>query len=208
MKRITILLAAAGAAAALAAGSLGAGAKGGATATPFTFYLTHYALLGSDPNSPTGVRYQSSGHPSARAANGSTIALTGKGGWNPAAGSARGGGTYTVTSKAGSVSARGTWRATSFVSFVQLPGWWGIKGFKELGWQGPTGSASYSGFLTLNVELSPLGKGVLKLWCLMPAVPKQGDHISDGLTLTGPKLHFTNYHEQEKSLEGVMFYGS
>lgn len=214
MKRIAILVALVGAAAAFAANSSGADAredaadKKGATATPFTFYLTHYVLLGSDPNNPTGVRYKNSGHPSAKAPNGSTIALTGKGGWNPAAGSARGGGNYTVTNKAGAVTARGTWRATRFVSFLQLPGWWGIADFEELGWQGPPGSASYSGFLNLHVELSGLGKGVLKLWCLMPGVPKPPGHVADGLSLTGPKLRFTDFREQEKSMEGVMFYGS
>jgi hypothetical protein len=209
MRSIAILVALAGAAAALAVWSSGASAReGGMAATPFTFYLTHYVLLGSDPNNPTGVRYENSGRPSAKAANGSTITLTGKGGWNPAEGSASGGGTYTVTNKTGAVTARGTWRATKFASFLQLPGWWGIQDFKEAGWQGPPGSASYSGFLTLNVEVSGLGKGVLKLWCLMPGVPKPAGHVSDGLSLTGPKLRFTDFREQEKSMEGVMLYGS
>lgn len=214
MRRIVILIGVAGAAVALtvsssgAAASQGAAAKNGTTATPFTFHLTHYVLLGSDPNNPTGVRYEDGGRPSAKSGNGSTITLTGRGGWNPAAGSARGGGTYTITNSSDTVIERGTWRAKKFVSFLQLPGWWGIEGFKELGWQGPPGSASYSGFLTLNVELSGLGDGVLKLWCLMPGVPKPAGHVSDGLSLTGPKLRFTDFREQEMSMEGVMFYGS
>lgn len=202
MKRIAILLAAVGAAT-LATGSLAAHTTTGATATPYTFYLTHYVLLGSNPNKPIGVRYQDNGQPSAKAADGSTIALTGKGGWNPAAGSATGGGTYTVTSKAGAVTAHGTWQASSFSSFMQLPGWW-PKGFKELGWQGPAGSPSYSGILTLNVQLSGLGTGVLKLYCLMPGTPKPPGFATDGLVLTGPKLHFA---KQVQSYEGVMFYG-
>jgi hypothetical protein len=175
----------------------------GATATPFTFYLTHYVLLGSDPNKPTGVRYENTGHPSAKAADGSTIALAGKGGWDPAAATATGGGTYTVTSKAGAVTGHGTWQASSFVSFMQLRGWW-PNGFKEVGWQGPRGSASYSGILALNVQLSGLGTGVLKLYCLMPGTPKPPGFATDGLTLTGPKLHYT---KQVQSYEGVMFYG-
>lgn len=204
MKRIAILLAAAGVAAALATGSLGAHARHQASAMPFTFYLTHYTLLGSDPNKPTGVHYGNNGRPSAKAADGSTVALTGKGGWDPSAGTATGGGTYTITSKAGKVTAHGTWKAKSFGSFLQLPGWW-PKGFVEKGWQGRPGSASYSGILTLNVKLTGRGPGVLKLYCLMPGTPKPAGHATDGLVLTGPKLHFT---KQIQSYEGVMYYSS
>lgn len=214
MKRIGIVLAfavgALGIFAATAASSAGSARTVSSTAAsmqPFTFYLTHYALLGSDPNNPTGVRYQSNGRPSAKNAEGSKIVLSGKGGWDPALGAARGGGAYTITNKNGNVTARGTWRATSFVSFLQLPGWWG-NGFREVGWQGPPGSASFSGTLTLRVEFSGLGRGVLKLWCLMPETPKPGDHVSDGMSLTGPNLDYTDYHDQEQSMEGVMFYGS
>lgn len=211
MKRIAILVVVASAAAALATGSLGAGAHGEsadapakATSTPFTFYLTHYVLLGSDPNNPTGVRYENSGHPSAQASDGSTIALAGKGGWTPAAGTATGGGSYQVTNSAGAETASGTWQAVSFTSFLQLPGWW-PNGFKELGWQGPPGSVSYSGVLTLNVHLSGLGDGVLTLYCVMPGTPPQGGNNTDGLTLTGPNLPFTT---PIQSYEGVMYYSA
>ncbi len=204
MKKLSLVAALVVAATAvLAASSLGAGATDRGTARPFTFFLTHYTLLGNDPNSPTGVRYQDNGRPSAKAANGSTVVLTGRGGWDPAAGSATGGGTYAVTSAAGAMTAHGTWHPTRFVSFLQLAGWW-PKGFKEVGWQGSRGSPSYSGILTLNVQLSGLGTGVLKLYCLMPGTPKPAGHASDGLTLTGPKLHFT---KQIQSYEGVMYYG-
>jgi hypothetical protein len=203
MKRIAILLAASAAAVALTTAALAAHASHAATKTPFTFYLTHYTLLGSNPNKPTGVHYGNNGSPSAKATDGSTIALTGKGGWDPAAATATGGGTFTVKNKAGTVTSHGTWQPTSFASFLQLAGWW-PKGFKELHWQGPSGSPSYSGILTLNVRLSGLGSGVLKLYCLMPGTPKPKGFATDGLTLTGPKLHFS---KQIQSYEGVMFYG-
>jgi hypothetical protein len=204
MKHIALLLVVAAAGTAIAVSSSAGGAS--TEKMPFTFYLTHYTMLG-DPDNPTGVRYQNNGAPTAKAPDGSTIALTGKGGWDPARAAVQGGGRYTVTNKAGTVTAKGTWKATRFVSFLQLPGWWGIEDFKELGWQGPPGSPSFSGTLTLNVELSRLGKGVLRIWCLMPSVPKPKGHVGDGFTLTGPNLRFTGFKEQEMSLEGVMFYG-
>ena len=46
---------------------------------PYTFFFTHYELLG-DPNNPDGVRYHSNGKPSAKALDGSKVILTGKGG--------------------------------------------------------------------------------------------------------------------------------
>jgi len=92
------------------------------------------------------------------------------------------------------------------MSFRQLPGWWGIENFKEEGWQGPAGSASFSGFLKLRVTLTGRGSGVLRLWCLMLEVPKPKGHVSDGLSFRGSGLRFTDSREQEKGLEGVMFY--
>ena len=41
----------------------------------------------------------------------------------------------------------------------------------------------------------------------MPEVPKPGDHVSDGITLTGDGLNFIDYHGSEQTFEGVMFYG-
>ena len=41
---------------------------------PYTFFFTHYELLG-DPNNPDGVRYHSNGHPSAKAPDGSKVIL-------------------------------------------------------------------------------------------------------------------------------------
>ena len=206
MKRIAMLLVAATAAMALVAGS-GASGTAAAPRQPFTFFLTHYVLLGDDPDSPTGVRYQSTGRPSAKAKDGSTIALTGKGGWDPAAASVQGGGGYTITSKAGKVTARGTWSATKFVSFLQLPGWWGIDGFEEKGWQGPPGSDSFSGFLKLRVKLDDGRRGLLTSWCIMPTVRHLGGHVSDGISLTGDGLNFSDSTATEMSLEGMMFYG-
>src|SRR5918992_3867684 len=52
---------------------------------PYTFFFTHYQLLG-DPNNPDGVRYHSDGKPSAKAPNGSKVILSGKGGWDPKSG--------------------------------------------------------------------------------------------------------------------------
>jgi hypothetical protein len=172
---------------------------------PFTFFLTHYELLG-DPNNPTGVRYNSNGRPFALNAEGHKLTLIGKGAWDPASARATGGGRYIITNPSGGVLDKGTWGATRFISFEMLPGWWGIPGFEEKGWQGPPGSASFSGFLKVRVRLEGLGRGVLTAWCLMPEVPKPGDHISDGISLRGPGFRFTDYHGTERSLEGVMFY--
>jgi hypothetical protein len=172
---------------------------------PFTFFLTHYELVG-DMENPTGVRYHSNGAPFAEAADGSRITFTGQGGWDPASARATGTGTYEIKNRSGAVRRRGTWQATRFLSFRQLPGWWGIEGFTEEGWQGPPGSASFSGFLSLRISLSGGGNGVLRLWCLMPEVRKPRGHISDGLTFTSRTLRYTRFREQERGLEGVMFY--
>lgn len=191
---------------ALVSPALAASAKP-AKRMPFTFYMTHYEMLG-DPNDPSGVRYHNGGRPFAKAEEGSTIALSGKGGWDPAVDRATGGGRYTITNGTGAVTKDGTWKVTGFVSFLQLPGWWGIPGFVEKGWQGPKGSSSFSGFLTVKVRLDGLGAGELVAWCLMPTVEKPGDHVGDGITLTGKGFSFTDYHDSEMSLEGMMFYAA
>jgi hypothetical protein len=207
MKRRTYRFGAAATVAAIAAALLvesGQAAQG--SPLPFTFYLTHYELLG-DPNDPSGVRYHSSGRPFAKARDGSRIILSGQGAWDPASARATGGGGYAIRGPRGALKTRGVWRATRFVSFLQLAGWWGIPGFQELEWQGPPGSASFSGFLKVRVRLENRGAGVLTAWCLMPGVPMPGDHISDGISLRGRKFRFTDYHGTERSMEGVMFYG-
>src|SRR3712207_8103888 len=59
----------------------------------------------------------------------------------------------------GAARAKGTWRVTAFKSFEYFSGWWGLgPDFKEKGWQGPPGSASFSGFLTLKVNLENQGE--------------------------------------------------
>jgi hypothetical protein len=172
---------------------------------PFTFFLTHYVLLG-DPANPTGVRYESDGRPFAKNRNGRKLVLTGRGSWDPASERAKGGGRYIIRNPNGAVRARGTWRATRFLSFKMLRGWWGIPGFEERAWQGPPGSASFSGFLRVRVRLENRGPAVLRAWCLMPDVPKPGNHVGDGISLRGQKFKFTRYWASERSLEGVMFY--
>jgi hypothetical protein len=176
---------------------------------PYTFYFTHYEMLG-DPDNPEGVRYHSNGRPFAKAPDGSTIILTGQGGWDPYSRAAEGGGQYTIEDAEGAVRAQGSWRVTDFTSFEQLDGWWDMgPEFKEKGWQGPPGSASFSGFLTLKVNLENQGDGVLTAWCIMPGVsPKPGDHQGDGISLTGGDFNFTDFSESEMSLEGVMFYST
>jgi hypothetical protein len=182
---------------------------------PYTFFFTHYELLG-DPNNPDGVRYHSNGKPSAKAPDGSKVILTGKGGWNPKKDTAKGGGHYTIKGSSGAVKAQGSWRVTDFRSFEQFSGWWGMgPNFKEKGWQGPPGSASFSGFLTLKVNLENQGDGTLVAWCLMPQVLKRhphlanpDGHVGDGISLTGGKFNFTKFKENEMSLEGVMFYST
>lgn len=176
------------------------------TEMPFTFYFTHYEFLG-DPDEPSGVRYHSSGKPFAQAPDGSTITMSGAGGWDPAIAAAAGGGEYVITDPEGRPVEHGTWTVTGFVSFEQLPGWLGIPGLDEEGWQGPPGSPSFAGFLEVRVELEGLGEGLLTAWCLMPETPMPGDHVSDGITLTGGGFDFSDYHETERTLEGVMFYG-
>ena len=80
---------------------------------------------------------------------------------------------------------------------------------------GTPGSASFSGFLTLRVSLENQGEGTLVAWCLMPQVLKKhphlanpDGHVGDGISLTGSKFDFTNFKENEMSLEGVMFYST
>jgi hypothetical protein len=182
---------------------------------PYTFFFTHYELLG-DPNNPDGVKYHSNGKPSAKAPDGSRVILSGKGGWNPKSDTAKGGGHYTIKDSSGAVKAQGSWRVTDFRSFEQFSGWWGMgPDFKEKGWQGPPGSSSFSGFLTLKVSLENQGNGTLVAWCLMPQVLKRhphlanpDGHVGDGISLTGGKFDFTNFKENEMSLEGVMFYST
>jgi hypothetical protein len=88
---------------------------------PYTFFFTHYQLLG-DPNNPDGVRYHSNGKPSAKAPDGSKVILSGKGGWNPKTDTAKGGGHYTIKGSSGAIKAKGSWRVTDFRSFEQFSG--------------------------------------------------------------------------------------
>jgi hypothetical protein len=73
---------------------VGRGPSAQSTPLPFTFYLTHYELLG-DQDDPSWVRNHSSGRPFAKARDGSRIILTGHDGWDPASARATGGGEYT-----------------------------------------------------------------------------------------------------------------
>ena len=172
----------------------------------YTFYLTHYELLG-DPNKPQGVKYQSNGQPFAKNLTGDMLALSGKGTWDPRSRRAVGGGTYTIKNSKGTVTAQGSWSVSDFISFQQMSGWWD-KGMKELGWQGPPGSVSFSGFLALTVNLQKQGNAILVAWCLMPTVAMPGDHKGDGIMIVGPSLTFTDYKDTEDSAEGVMFYST
>src|SRR5215204_1631840 len=175
---------------------------------PYTFFFTRPEMLG-DPNNPTGVRYHSDGKLFAKAPDGSKVILTGKGGWNPENDTAKGGGHYTIKSSSGAIKAKGSWRVTDFRAFEQFSGWW---------WQGPPGSSSFSGFLTLKVNLENQGEGTLVAWCLMPQVLKRhphltnpDGHVSDGISLTGGKFNFTEFKEGEMSgppYQGVMFYST
>ena len=182
---------------------------------PYTFFFTHYQLLG-DPNNPEGVRYHSDGKPFAKAPNGSEVTFSGNGVWNPISKTAEGGGQYTIKDASGQVTAQGLWQVTDFSSFEQFDGWWGMgPEFREEGWQGPPGSASFSGFLTLEVNLENQGDGTLVAWCLMPEVLERHPHLAnpdghlgDGISLTGGDFNFTDFSENEMSLEGVMFYST
>ena len=88
---------------------------------PYTFFFTHYELLG-DPDNPEGVRYHSDGQPFAKAPDGSKITLSGKGAWNPNSKTAEGGGQYTIEDASGEVKSQGSWQVTDFSSFEQLDG--------------------------------------------------------------------------------------
>jgi hypothetical protein len=181
----------------------------------YTFFFTHYQLLGN-PDNPEGVRYHSNGKPFAKAPDGSTVTLSGQGGWDPDSKTAEGSGRYTIEDESGAVTARGSWRVSDFGSFEQFDGWWGMgPEFKEEGWQGPLGSSSFSGFLTLKVNLEGQGNGTLVAWCLMPEVLERHPHLSnpdghlgDGISLTGGDFNFTDFSETEMSFEGVMFYST
>jgi len=176
---------------------------------PYTFFLTRYEMDESmDTGTMERVRYHSDGQPFAKSPDGSIVTMSGQGSWDPSTRRATGGGRYTITDPAGTVRAQGTWRATSFVAFDKLPGGWDMPGLKEESWQGPPGSVSFSGFLKANVTLDNLGDGVLEMWCLMPGVAKPGDHESDGISLTGGAFNFTDYHDNEKAPQGVMFYST
>jgi hypothetical protein len=130
MKRSTFRFGALATVAVIAAALfVGGGPSAQSTPPPFTFYLTHYELLG-DMNNPSGVRYHSNGAPFAKARDGSSIAFTGQGAWDPASRRATGAGTYVIKNRSGAVKRKGTWRATRFISFRQLPGWWGIENFR------------------------------------------------------------------------------
>lgn len=181
-------------------------ARAAGRSLPYGFFFTHYEMLG-DPNKPSGVKYASNGRPFAKAPTGETIAFSGSGGWNPRTRAAKGGGGYAISAKNGKVTAQWKWRVTGFISFHQVEGWW-EPGFKELGWQGPPGSVSFSGFLILRVNLERHGDGVLMTWCLMPTVRMPVDHKGDGLMLIGPRLSFVDYKDAEMSAEGVMFYST
>jgi hypothetical protein len=189
--------------------SVGTSASAAQEDLPNTFFFTHYELLG-DPDDPEGVRYHSDGQPFAKAPDGSKITLSGRGGWDPGSQIAQGGGRYTIEDASGNVTAKGSWQVTDFISFEQLDGWWAMgSGFKEEGWQGSPGSASFSGFLKLEVNLENQGDGVLTAWCLMPGVsPMPDDHRGDGISLTGGDFDFTDFSESEMSSEGVMFYST
>ena len=91
---------------------------------PYTFFFTHYELLG-DPNNPSGVRYHSNGKPFAIEPDGSKVILSGKGAWNPKTDIAKGGGHYTIKDSSGAVKTEGSWRVKDFRSFEQFSGWWG-----------------------------------------------------------------------------------
>ncbi len=194
-------------------GAMGGGSKAteGMSSTtskrmPFTFFFTRYEFLG-DQDNPTGVVYHSDGNPLAGAADGTTITLTGQGGWDPYSRRAAGGGAYTIANSQKNVTARGKWRATAFVSFRQLSGFWG-RPLREEGWQGPIGSPTFSGFLKLRVSLDRLGTGTLTAWCAMPAAQEAADRSWDGITLVGTHLRFENYQPNVGRVEGgVMFYG-
>jgi hypothetical protein len=185
---------------------------------PYTFFLTRYEIHGN-PNNPSWVRYHNNGKPFAKAPDGSKVILSGKGGWNPKSKNAQGGGRYTIKDASGAVKAKGTWRVTDFSSFEYFSGWWGLgPDFKEKGWQGPPGSASFSGFLTLKVNLASQGNGTLVTWCLMaeplkrnPHLVNPDGHVSDGISLTGGKFNFKNFKANERGgppYDGLMFYST
>lgn len=109
---------------------------------------------------PEAMRYHSNGQPFAKAPNGDTVILSGKGAWDPKLRRATGGGQYVIKTAKGMATAQGTWRVTDFIDFEQLSRWW-QPGVKELGWQGQLGSVSFPGFLTLRVDMGKQGTGCL-----------------------------------------------
>lgn len=58
---------------------------------PYTFFFTRYEVVGP-MDQPERVVYHSGGPPFAKATDGSTVTITGQGGWEPNGGQAEGGG--------------------------------------------------------------------------------------------------------------------
>src|SRR3712207_9401901 len=64
--------------------------------------------------------------------------------------------------------------------------------------------SSFSGLLTLEVNLENQGNGTLVAWCLMPEVLERHPHLAtpdghlgDGISLTGGDFNFTDFSENE-----------
>ena len=49
--------------------------------------------------------------------------------------------------------------------------------------------------------------GLLTSWCVMTETPHYRGHVSDGISLRGQGLNFTDSTQNEMGVEGVMFYG-
>jgi hypothetical protein len=176
---------------------------------PYTFFFTRYEFFG-DADSPHSVRYHSDGTPVAASADGSRMTLAGRGGWDPVTQRAAGGGNFAIEDANAKLVARGAWRAKRFLSFEQLPGWWSRDLHpRELGWQGPRGSQTFTGELRLQVEFDGGGAAVLTMWCTMsPEAQTAMRRDWDGFTLVGAGVRFTGWRVNRQRLEGgVMFYG-
>lgn len=174
---------------------------------PFTFFITRYEYVGN-PSNPTGAIFHNDGQEFANASDGSSVIISGQGAWDPAYYLVEGGGIYTIKDPAGVVKAQGWWKAINFTSFLQWPGWV-PQGFTMQGWQGPPGSVSFAGNLTLTVDLENLGNGVLALWCIMVNVPPvvPPPHYSDAMSLIVGGFSFTNSTLMEMNpYDGNMFY--
>jgi hypothetical protein len=185
----------------------GAGGEEAMSKLPFTFVFSRH-----ERPAPGVIRHGPDGRAVAAAQDGSTVALTGAGGWDATSGRADGGGSYELADTSGGFE-RGSWRTRRFVSFVQMPGWVSPETTEQRA-QGLPGSRPFAGELKVEVTLEGLGTGILTAWSARSAEARQAlGRRMDGFTLVGAEFRFTDPKANWRTTAhgefegGVMFFG-